>query len=393
MKKKEIPYPYPVYYWQMVLYSLVGLATSGYLMYTHYKNHTDIAFSSFCAITQAVNCDTVAQSPWSIVLALPIAVWGTFAYALFLVLLAPLRKQEKAQGWGALTLLFLAASCCSLVLAAISLSKVHSWCILCMITYVVNFLLAFTSWIIYRRFVEQPFFSTIVPAVKIFIKSKISRIGVPVILLALIVTWGGIPTYWQHQPEPISARVATGMTEQGYPWIGARDPEFTVEEYTDYQCFQCRKMHFYLRQIINRNPDRIRLVHRHYPLDSRFNRFIAPNPLHEGSGTLALLAIAAGQKGKFWQVNDAIYRQAELKNNNLTEMRDKGLPLAPFAEILQISEKELVDLMNAPETRNHLQADMLEGLQHHMLGTPSFVINGEVYEKTLPPELLREMMR
>jgi uncharacterized membrane protein len=47
----------------------------------------DMGYQSFCAISQALNCDTVSQSPYSILFNVPVPVWGVFGYAFFLILL------------------------------------------------------------------------------------------------------------------------------------------------------------------------------------------------------------------------------------------------------------------------------------------------------------------
>lgn len=387
MKTQHSALPYTFYFWQVAVYALAGLLTSLYLLYTHYKNHTDLTFSSFCAVTQAINCDTVAQSPWSILWGMPLALWGFFAYTLFLVLLTPLRQldKKKVSGWSLVTVLALLASCFSIYLAVLSATRIHSWCVLCVLTYAVNFLLAFTSWITFRRFSTVRFFPTLPAAFNGLAHTVPVRWGLALLVALLIAARIFTPTYWSQDADPISAKVATGITNEGHPWIGAKTPQFVIEEFTDYQCFRCNKVHYYLRQLINRHPDRIRLVHRHYPLDHEFNRIIAPDPFHVGSGRLALVAIVAANHGSFWTVNDALYKTAQSKKDSIE--------IDVFAQLMQISVKQLVTEMFTENTLRYLQHDMVQGLQYGITGTPSFVVNGKVYQKTLPPELLEEMLQ
>ena len=82
-RRGEQPWPYGCYTVPVLLLVLAGLADTLYLAWSHYKNYTDLTFSSFCALSRAINCDTVSQSPWSILWGLPLAHWGFFAYALF----------------------------------------------------------------------------------------------------------------------------------------------------------------------------------------------------------------------------------------------------------------------------------------------------------------------
>lgn len=379
--------PYPIYFWQVTGYSLLGLSTSVYLAYIHYQNYTNLSFSSFCAITQAVNCDTVAQSPLSIFLGLPVALWGGFAYLLFLMLLAPLRKfkDKNFPAWSLITVLAVLASCVSVYLAVLSAIRIHSWCVLCLVTYAANFLMAFTSWITFRRFSETAFITSIVPAFKLLFSTTLVKLGIPLLVTSVLITRLSLPSYWIQNLDIIDNNVATGVTDEGYPWIGARTPLLVIEEFTDYQCFQCSKVHLFLRQLINQHPEHIRLVHHHYPLDHEFNKIIAPTPFHIGSGRLALIAIVAAKHGVFWSVNDTLYKASRSEK--------QSIDIKPFAKLIGIRTEELAAEMFASKTLNHLQQDILEGLRNKITGTPSFVINGKVYEKTIPPDLLRDIIK
>lgn len=76
MKKEIIPLPFSFYGLPVILLSLFGLVDSAYLAVSHYRNYMDIGYASFCAISRAINCDTVSQSPYAIFLGVPVASWG-----------------------------------------------------------------------------------------------------------------------------------------------------------------------------------------------------------------------------------------------------------------------------------------------------------------------------
>lgn len=387
MKSRHKAFPYPVYYAQAVGLNLLGLLTSLYLAYTHYKNHTDLEFVSFCALSQAVNCDTVAQSPWGIFWDVPVAVWGIAAYFFLLVLLIPLRHrtEENIAGWSLVTVAAGLASCCSVYLAVLSVTKIHSWCILCVVTYAVNFLLAFASWITFRRFATIRFIQAVPSSFKVLAASRVVRYGTVLLTVSFLTIRFFLPAYWVQEPTPLQSNVALGVTAEGFPWIGAENPILVIEEFTDYQCFQCRKVHFYLRQLVNQHPERIRLVHRHFPLDHEFNRILVPTPFHVGSGRLALLAIVAAEHGDFWAVNDALYEAIQSKQ--------ASVHLDKFAQLMNISREELATAMYSEKNIKHLQHDIVQGMQYGITGTPSFVVEGRMYSNTLPPDLLQRLIK
>ena len=112
---------------------------------------------------------------------------------------------------------------------------------------------------------------------------------------------------------------------------GAQHPTLTIIEYADYLCFQCGKMHNHLRRLVNQYPDRIRLVHRHFPLDHLVNP-MAKETVHPNSGLLSLFAIMAQKQNLFWQVNDILYREARTKQSiNFSAIaKETGMDLANF---------------------------------------------------------------
>ena len=67
---------YRVYVLMVGALVVLGLADSIYLAISHYRVHTDAGYQSFCALSKAMNCDTVSQSPASVLINLPVAIWG-----------------------------------------------------------------------------------------------------------------------------------------------------------------------------------------------------------------------------------------------------------------------------------------------------------------------------
>ena len=148
------PLPFPAYLWTVAVLAVAGLIDSIYLAISHYRVYTDIAYSSFCAISKSINCDTVSQSPYSIFFEVPVPVWGIIGYTFFLLFLplAGSKAADKKRIWPALFLVSLIFSLYSIILALISTFEIHSYCIMCILTYGINFMLLFYTWMIRKRF-------------------------------------------------------------------------------------------------------------------------------------------------------------------------------------------------------------------------------------------------
>ncbi len=383
MKNNQEHLPYSFYYYPVLLFCLVGIFVTGYLAQSHYFNYTDATYSSFCAISRAINCDTVAQSPWSILWGLPVAIWGLFGYLLFFLLLIPLRKEDRTffPVWNLLFFLALIFSSASLFFAYISSTKIHSYCILCIASYAINFALLFSTWLISRRFQNIPFFQNIIQLRHILFHTK--SITWPLFLFALIfaITIGFIPEYWELNSSGIPQNIARGVTENGHPWIGAENPVLVIEEFSDYQCFQCYKMQNTLRLLVGEHSDKIRLVHRHYPMDHEYNPMVVPTPFHIGAGKMAILAIYATEKGQFWEMNDALFELGRSK---------KSFNIKFLARKTQIPVNDLATALTDARLKRKLNFDILNGMKKRITATPSFVINNTVYVGSIPPGILQK---
>jgi protein-disulfide isomerase len=181
----------------------------------------------------------------------------------------------------------------------------------------------------------------------------------------------------------MSTQISSGISADGHPWIGAVHPKLVITEYTDYQCFQCKKMHFFIRQLIAQYPEKIRLVHRHFPMDHEFNPMVK-EPFHVGSGKMALLAISAAAKNKFWQMNDVLFDRAR---------KTEALNIKSLADEVGIAYPYLGRSINDPAIRIQLYRDIRDGLQLDIDGTPAFVINDKVYLAQIPPEIIKGAVR
>jgi protein-disulfide isomerase/uncharacterized membrane protein len=381
-KKKDVePLSFPFYFFIVAVVCLAGLFSSIYLAISHYRVYSDIVYESFCAISRSLNCDTVSQSPYSILLGVPVSVWGIVGYSLFffLLLFSLFSKNQRERVWTLLFIIALFFSGYSVILALISTYKIHSYCIVCIFTYAVNLLLTYFAWMIRNRYRCEAIPAALQFDIRFLLKWP--KIIVPIIGVYAIGSVSMLllfPHYWEMTPPDRSINLATGQTSDGHPWIGAENPELTIVEFSDYQCFQCKKMHYYLRRIIKKNPEKIRLVHRHFPMDHIINPIVT-QPFHNGSAKMAMLSIFANQNNKFWEMNDALF--------DIPRYTQK-LKLRTLSEVTELSFKELTLVFRNGDLWERLRKDIQAGLKYGLTGTPGFVINDNVYLGKIPANLL-----
>ena len=381
-KKTSLPLPFPCYFWTVMVITLLGLAAAVSLAVSHYRLFTDPAYSGFCAISKSINCDTVSQSPFAVLWGVPIAAWGVLGYLSFLLMLllgqGPLAHHQRV--WTLLFSMALGFSGYSLALAAISTFLIGSYCILCIALYAVNLLLLFFSWIVRRRFNSGPFFRALGDDLRhLSPKKPLNALMIAGLLAAFAGVKASYPEYWLFHPAPLPAQIAAGVTPEGRPWIGAERPALEIIEFADYQCFQCKKMYYHLRDLVAKYPEKIRLVHVHSPMDHEFNPMVKM-PFHIGSGKMALLAIYATAEGKFWDVHDLLYQWGGDRQE---------IDLHELASRAGLSADRLAEALENKGLREKLAADIRLGIKHAVQATPSYLIEGKVYQGTSPPEAFR----
>jgi len=368
------PLPFAMYFWSVFCIAVAGLLNIIYSTISHYRVHTDVLYTSFCAVSDAINCDIVSQSGYSIFLGMPVPVWGVLGYGFFIGLLAFAYLE---------TALFF--SIYSLVLAYILKFQIKVHCIVCIAGYAINFTLLYLVWIIRKRFPETG--SGFYRALKkdicfLWQPGKKKKIVIILLVTVPLVLPAIFPQYWVFEMPPLSADVPTGLTEDGAPWIGAEDPELVITEYTDYLCFHCKKKHAYLRQIVAKNPDKIRLVHRHFPMVPELNPMVE-KALYPGSGKLAIVAAYAATQDRFWQMNDLLYDLP---------------PKTKSLDIKDLSQKSGVDFEGlAVSLLNRIlyykiQKDILKGIQLGVTGTPAYEIEGQLFQGQIPVKTIMNVL-
>jgi protein-disulfide isomerase len=110
--------------------------------------------------------------------------------------------------------------------------------------------------------------------------------------------------------------------------------------------------------------DQVRIVWKHYPLD-----------FHKDAPFAHLASMAAEQQGKFWELHDKLFADAQkIKPDDVKRYaKEVGLDMARF-------EKDVY----APTLKAKLEADMAEAKTLGVTGTPAFFINGRYLSGAKP---------
>ncbi|MCX6603379.1 MAG: DsbA family protein [Acidobacteria bacterium] len=159
--------------------------------------------------------------------------------------------------------------------------------------------------------------------------------------------------------DPIEISIA------GSPAKGPANAKITIVEFSDFQCPYCIKAIGHLDAALKAFPKDVRLVYKHFPLDS-----------HGQARMAAQASLAAEQQGKFWPMHDRLYAQSRQisRMNVLNWAKELGLDMPKF-----------VAALDSPAVKSQVDRDVQEGDRIGVQGTPTIFLNGKKYQGALDP--------
>lgn len=151
---------------------------------------------------------------------------------------------------------------------------------------------------------------------------------------------------------------------------GGLDAPVTLVEYGDYQCPYCGAVHPVIRRLQKALGKRLRFIFRNFPLVQA----------HPYALMAAETAEAAALQGKFWEMHDFIFENQESLAPEILPAwaNELGLDMRKFATA--IKERSAV---------KRIEEDRQSGIESGVNGTPTFFINGMIYEGDDDYESLR----
>lgn len=164
------------------------------------------------------------------------------------------------------------------------------------------------------------------------------------------------------QSPPI---VRVDVSTDGWPVRGDKDALVTIVEFSDFHCPFCKRVQPTLTQLLERYPNKIRLVFRDFPLQS----------LHPQAKRAAEAARCANDQGKFWEYHDVLFAHAP---------RGTEEDLKHYAEAVNVDRDKFATCFFQNIHREAVERDVSEGSKLGITGTPTFFINGRLLSGALP---------
>ena len=168
----------------------------------------------------------------------------------------------------------------------------------------------------------------------------------------------------------LAAQITAGAEQRGTP---AATP-VEVVLFSDFQCPFCQQFSQPFRDLQTKGIDGVQTK-------VQFKNF--PLSIHSNAQAAHQAAMAAREQGKFWEMHDLLFKnQAAVKREDLLRYAKKlGLNLARFTKD-----------MDSDRIKEIIKADVMEGENLGVNGTPTFFINGKAYSGTRSFDQLKQLM-
>jgi len=181
-----------------------------------------------------------------------------------------------------------------------------------------------------------------------------------------------IQTAFKARFDPAGLKV---LPLAGSPSKGPDDAKVTLVEFADFECPHCRAAVPMIDAVLAAHPDKVRLVYKLVAL-----------PMHVRAEPAARAAWAAGQQGKFWEMEHLLFeRQDHLEQGDLER----------YARILKLDVARWKVDMESDAAKDRLAQDHRLEEDLKLKGTPTIYVNGreldieadEILEERVASEL------
>jgi protein-disulfide isomerase len=139
-------------------------------------------------------------------------------------------------------------------------------------------------------------------------------------------------------------------------------------EYGDFQCPACGGFHPIVEQLREKYGDKLSFTFRHFPIDS----------IHPHARAASRAAEAAGNQGKFFEMYNLLYQnQSSWSGSNAASSTFEG-----YAAQLGIDVARFKSDVTSDSVNGTINADIEEGKDKGITGTPAFLLNGKELANT-----------
>ena len=399
--------PMKKFVYAVILLTIAGTIVSGSLTIEHYYPDTGIS-STLCKDSIINPCSSIQQSEYATLLGIPVAAFGLLFYIfiLFSVLIADYASERYYLYFLAIALPLTALSILIDILLLIILIKMNIFCILCILTYLINVLLLITLmlWIGKTRSTLTMSLRDVMRSILGFgqedpdRRAALSLFIVFVFFLSFaIFSSSYILKVKTYEPRPSKEQIEAFInkfflsppTELNLPEsnmvLGNIQAPVSIVVFTDFLCSACYKFFRVEKYLFSKFQDKINIIYYNYPLDKSCNKHTSYTRYL--NSCLASRAItAAAQLKSFEQYLIGHFNRYPAISHAYN--RESSLDIADQV----MGRNTFMQRFNADETGEIVERDINIARELGIDATPTIFINGRKLVGVLPGRVLEAII-
>ena len=370
----------------LTAFASLGLAAAAWSTWVHYQILNSPTYESFCDVNSTLNCTAAYTSRFGAIGGVPVALFGLlfFAGVLGVIALCASSKTASANLPGYVFAASTIGLSVVLYLAYASYFILGVVCLLCAGTYVA----VIGLFLISGAATKVPLMSLpmrILDDLKLLVRTPRALTAAVVFIAAAAAAIVVFPE------QRVTAAANPGETEQAQTvpaassqqlqqleqWLSMQ-PRVTVMapsdgaavvivKFNDYQCPGCGQTYRDYKPVLakwaKQAPGKVKFITKDYPLERQCNAFV-PSDLHLGACEAAVAVRLAREKGKAEAMEEWLYANQPAMNPDTVKKAAASVGGVTDFDARFAGTLELV------------KADVAQGGQLKIGGTPSFFMNG-----------------
>lgn len=370
----------------LTAFAAIGFAAAAASTWVHYQILNDPTYASFCDVGSTLNCTDAYTSRFGAFGGVPVALFGLLFFAGVLGLIA-ICSPSKTAAVNLPGYVFAASTiglAVVLYLAYASYFILHVVCLLCAGTYVA----VIGLFLISGAATNVPLTSLpmrILDDLKLLVRTPRALTAAVVFIAAAVAAIMVFPeqpvtaaanTEGSEQAQAVPA-ASTQQIQQLENWL-SQQPRVTVMapsdgaaivilKFNDYQCPGCGQTYRDYKPVLakwaKQAPGKVKFITKDYPLERQCNQFVAQD-LHLGACEAAVAVRLAREKGKADAMEEWLYANQPAMNPDTVKKA-----AATVGDVTDFDTR-------FANTLELVKADVAQGAQLKIGGTPTFFMNG-----------------
>ncbi len=166
-----------------------------------------------------------------------------------------------------------------------------------------------------------------------------------------------------NMPAPLLPKL--NLITKGFPFMGKEDAPNILIAYSEFQCPYCKRFGEFSEKLIEKYPNKLKIVFKHFPLD-----------FHPQAMNAAIAAQCAFKQNKFKSYHHLLFQN----QSEFSAPEFKKEKFTKWAKDLKLDEALFIKCINNPETKKFIDNSVKEGMSLEVQGTPTLFLNGEALQ-------------